>query len=49
MSVYGRKGVFAADDGTYRYAVYKVEKLLAKEGEFKGLKGIMNLIRFSTY
>ena len=40
----GVKGVFAADDGTY-----KVEKVLVKEEELKGLKGIMNLIRFSTY
>ena len=42
------KGVFAADSGIDMRCVW-VEKLLAKEEELKGLKGIMNLIRFSTY
>ena len=41
MSVYERKGVFAADGGIDMRCVW-VEKLLAKEGELKGLKGITN-------
>ena len=48
MSVYGRKGVFAADGGIDMRCVW-VEKLLAKEGGLECPKGIMNLIRFSTY
>ena len=41
MSVYERKGRVCCG-WWYRFAVYKVEKLLAKEGELKGLKGITN-------